>query len=79
MPTVAILSSPVYVPPATAANVELYACTSVPIASPRFVLAVGASVAPVPPFAIAIVVPVHVPVVIVPRVVIFALPAQVER
>lgn len=50
-----------------------------PIASPRFVLAVPASVAPVPPFAIAIAVPVHVPVVIVPRVVRFVLPAQVDR
>ena len=45
---------------------------------PRFVLAPLAVVEPVPPFARAIVVPFHVPVVIVPRVVIFEEPAHVE-
>jgi hypothetical protein len=42
--------------------------TSVPITKPRFVLAPAAVVAPVPPFATAIVVPLHVPEVIVPTV-----------
>jgi len=40
------------------------------MANPRLLLAVEASVAPVPPLAIAIVVPFHVPEVIVPSVVI---------
>ena len=66
VPTVVIESSPVYVPPATAASVALYACTSVPIASPRLVRAVPASDAPVPPCATATSVAAHVPVVIVP-------------
>ena len=35
-----IESSPLYVPAATAARVELYACTSDPIATPKLVLAV---------------------------------------
>ena len=48
----------------------LYAKTFVPIAKPKFVLAVAASVAAVPPFATAIVVPFHIPLVIVPTVVI---------
>ena len=38
-----------------------------PIARPRFVLAVAASVAPVPPLATAMAVPFHTPVAIVPR------------
>jgi hypothetical protein len=42
----------------------------VPIANPRLLLASPADVAPVPPFAIAISVAFHVPVPIVPRVVI---------
>ena len=44
------------------------ACTLVPITSPRFTLASDAVVAPVPPFSIAIAVPLQVPVVIVPTV-----------
>jgi hypothetical protein len=42
--------------------------TSVPIVNPKLVLASAAVVAPVPPFAIAIVVPLQVPLVIVPTV-----------
>jgi hypothetical protein len=42
--------------------------TSVPITSPKFALAPAAVVAPVPPFATATVVPLHVPEVIVPTV-----------
>jgi hypothetical protein len=42
--------------------------TSVPITSPKFALAPAAVVAPVPPFANAIVVPLQVPEVIVPTV-----------
>jgi hypothetical protein len=42
--------------------------TSVPIANPKLALAPAAVVAPVPPFATAIVVPLHVPEVIVPTV-----------
>jgi hypothetical protein len=40
--------------------------TSVPITNPKFDLAAAAVVAPVPPFAIAMTVPLHVPLVIVP-------------
>jgi len=40
--------------------------TSVPITNPKFDLAAVAVVAPVPPFAIAMAVPLHVPLVIVP-------------
>ena len=40
------------------------------MARPKFVLAVEASVAPVPPLATAIAVALHVPVAIVPTVVI---------
>ena len=69
VPTVVIESSPVYVLPATAASVALYACTSVPIASPKFVLAVPASDAPVPPCVTAISVAAQVPVPIVPTLV----------
>jgi hypothetical protein len=52
--------------PARAARSASYAWTFVPIARPRFVLAVAASVAPVPPFATAMAVPFHTPVAIVP-------------
>jgi hypothetical protein len=48
--------------------VALPAITSVPIVKPKLVLASEAVVAPVPPFAIAIVVPLQVPLVIVPTV-----------
>ena len=58
------------VKPAISANCASYACTSEPIAKPKLVLALEADVAPVPPFATAIVEPFHVPVVIVPSVVI---------
>ena len=44
------------------------AITSVPITKPKLVLAPAAVVAPVPPFAMAMVVPFHTPVVIVPTV-----------
>ena len=42
VPIVTIELSPAYVPPATLPNVELNACTSVPITKPKFVLAVDA-------------------------------------
>ena len=45
-----------------------------PIANPKLVLAVAASVAPVPPFANDILLLFHVPVAMVPRVVIFEEP-----
>ena len=50
--------------------VKFAAITSVPITKPKFVLAATDEVPPVPPFAIAIAVPLHTPVVIVPTVVI---------
>jgi hypothetical protein len=48
--------------------VALAAITSVPIVKPKLVLASAELVAPVPPFAIAIVVPLQVPLVMVPTV-----------
>ena len=48
-------------------------------AAPRAVRAAEADVAPVPPFATAMVVPFHVPVVIVPRVVTELEPAYVAH
>ena len=45
-----------------------------PIATPRLVLAVAASVELVPPFATAIVAPFQVPAVIVPTVVVLVVP-----
>ena len=53
------------------------ACTLVPITNPKLVLAAAAEVAPVPPFEIAIAVPLQVPLEIVPREVILLLPVQV--
>jgi hypothetical protein len=46
-----VLPVPVVVLPSSVVDAE-YACTLTPIARPRFVRAVAASVAPVPPFAI---------------------------
>jgi hypothetical protein len=54
------------VSPAIAASSTSYPWTFVPIARPRLLRAVAESVAPVPPLAIAIAVPFHVPIVIVP-------------
>ena len=45
------------------------AITSVPIVKPKFILAPAAVVAPVPPFVTSIVVPLHIPLVIVPTLV----------
>ena len=45
------------------------AITLVPITNPKFILAEAAVVAPVPPFAISISVPLHTPEVIVPTLV----------
>ena len=56
----------------------LYACTLVPIARPKLVRAVAASDAPVPPCATAISVAAHVPVPIVPTVVVLVVPAYVD-
>ena len=47
----------------------LYASTSVPITKPKFVLAAAGKVAPVPPFANAIAVPLQTPEVMVPTLV----------
>jgi hypothetical protein len=52
--------------------------TSVPITSPKLVLAPAVVVAPVPPFATAIAVPLHVPEVIVPTVFKFDKDVNVE-
>ena len=65
--------------PEISSSLVLYACTSEPIARPKLVLAFVASEAPVPPSAIAISVPFQVPDVIVPRVVMFVDPAQVDN
>ena len=77
VPPSAIVMSviPVTDPPVILTLLE--ACVdSVP--KPRFVLAFAAVVAPVPPFAKAIVVAFHVPVVTVPNVVKLEEPAQVD-
>ena len=58
------------VKPAMSANCASYACTSEPIARPKFVLASEAEEAPVPPCATPMSVPFHTPVAIVPNVVI---------
>jgi len=52
--------------PAYVVRSASYACTFVPMASPKFVRAVDASDAPVPPSATAMSVAVHVPAVTAP-------------
>ena len=76
VPTVVVLVDPVYVASATEPNTALYDWTSVPILAPKLVLAVVASVAPVPPYIRPIVAAFQVPVVIVPNVVVVLEPVD---